>query len=135
MWTGKHHTDSGSWRGGEQLRSPDGKVQARLEPVWFIRETRLHGGPAVGMGVSRTGARVPSAAVVGDGFKPEEDAHRPRVLCVKSLLWFMSTCVLQGELFSETPFLESDLWTPFTLWLVDSALSPRLGCMSHWRFP
>ena len=81
MWTGKHHTDSGSWRGGEQLRSPDGKVQARLEPVWFIRETRLRGGPAVGMGVFRTGARVPSAAVVGDGFKPEEDAHRPRVLC------------------------------------------------------
>ena len=70
-------------------------------PVWFIRETRLHGGPAMGMGtlgrwagglchtqlapsrVSKTGARVLSAAVVGDGFKPEENTHLPIVLCVK----------------------------------------------------
>lgn len=73
-------------------------------PVWFIRETRLRGGPAMGMRtpgrwagglchtqlaptrVCRRGARVPSAAIVGDGFKPEENTHLPRVLCVKALL-------------------------------------------------
>lgn len=35
---------------------------------------------------------------------------------MKSLLWFLSTCALQGELFSEKPFLESDaLHTLLTL--------------------
>ena len=39
--------------------------------------------------------------------------------------------MLQGELFSEKPVLGSDVSTPFTLWLVDGALSWGV-CSPGW---